>query len=268
MELFDTHFHFYGEVCPAEYVQTVETELARISGDPALRMGYAAMGGDFMESERAAIFAGAVPNAVFACGVHPHSAEAFLQEKPDFSCFRGHPKLAAVGEIGLDYYYDTSPREQQKQVLEYFLALAAQWELPVVIHIRDQEDCDGAYLDAYERLKDFAAAGGKMVIHCFSGTPEWAERFLSLGAYLGVTGMVTFRKGDNIRTLAQLIPADRLLLETDSPYLAPVPMRGNPNHPGWLWFVAKAVAECRGVTVNEILELTSQNARSFYSKGF
>ena len=191
-----------------------------------------------------------------------------MQEQPDFSCFRGHPKLAAVGELGLDYYYDSSPREQQKQVLEYFLTLALDWQLPVVIHIRDQENCDQAYFDAYERLKDFASGGSKMVIHCFSGTPEWAEKFLSLGAYLGVTGMVTFRKGDNIRELARLIPDDRLLLETDSPYLAPVPMRGNPNHPGWLYFVAKAVSECRGVTVSEILELTSGNARSFYSKGF
>ena len=270
MELFDTHFHFYGESTPVEYISNVHLAL---SAEPQLaagkvdRLRLLAVGGDFLESCRAKEFANVVTDTLYAAGIHPHQAEAFLKEKQDFSCFfRDGTPPAAIGELGLDYYYDNAPRTMQLQVLEHFLALALEKQLPAIIHIRDKEDCDSAYRDAFDVLKEFANSGGKMDIHCFAGTPEWAEKFLALGAFCGVTGMVTFRKAENIRTVVGVIPDDRLLIETDAPYLAPVPHRGKENHPGFLIHVAKCVAELKGMATGELAALTARNAERLFLK--
>ena len=173
-------------------------------------------------------------------------------------------QLAAVGELGLDYFYEQSEREVQRSVFAEFLELALQWRRPAIVHIRDKEESSAAYEDAEALLRDFSAAGGSFVVHCFAGTPAEAETFLAMGGYLGVTGMVTFRRAENIREVLKLIPDERLLIETDSPYLAPVPHRGAQNHPGYLGLIAARVAEVRGCSTPELAALTFQNACRFF----
>ena len=270
MELIDTHFHFYGEATPPEALRQIREDLelaCRETGMEPPRLGLVAAGGDYLESLRAREFARIAPRCRYAAGVHPHQAEAHLANAAaeDFAVFAGDPKLAAVGELGLDYYYDGSPHPAQRSVLERFLALALDWQLPAVIHLRDKDGSDDAYCDALPMLTDFAAAGGRFVVHCFAGGPVWAERFLALGAMLGVTGMVTFRKAENIREVVRLIPGERLLVETDSPYLAPVPFRSRPNSPGFLPLVAARVAAERGVPTEAIARSTTANARRFFA---
>jgi TatD DNase family protein len=259
MELFDTHFHFYGDKqTPEEYYEQIKT--------PELKYLLAA-GADLKESRTAQGFAEAIDNSWFAAGIHPHSAEEF-ENIQDFEEFKNHPKLAAVGEIGLDYFYDNSPRKIQRSVMENFLTMALEWEKPAIIHIRDGEDKFDAYADGLAMLKDFAGDNGRFVVHCFSGTPGWAEKFMELGAFLGVTGIVTFPRASNIRETLKIIPEERLVIETDSPYLAPVPYRGKTNNPGYVIKVAEKIAEERGKDIEEIASITTANAfRLFKIKG-
>jgi TatD DNase family protein len=256
MKLFDTHFHYYGELGPTDYLKSISTpELAYL-----LAVGDAVSG-----SERAQHFAEQIDCAWFAAGVHPHNAADFLRDGADFSRFNGHPKLVAIGELGLDFYYEHSERAIQHQVFEHFLQIALEWKLPAIVHCRDCDNNFEAYQRTFDILRGFAADGGKFVVHCFSGTPHWAEQFLELGGYLGVTGMVTFPKAANIRDTLTVIPADRLLLETDSPYLAPLPYRGKTNNPGYIIKVAEKIAAERNKTVDEIAAITTANAFRFFS---
>jgi len=256
MELFDTHFHYYDkEQSPNEYYEDIKT--------PELKYLLAA-GADFEESRAARRFAEEIENCWFSAGVHPHSATE-LKDIKSFDEFKGHDKLVAIGEIGLDYFYDNSPRKIQRSVMEQFLLLALEWNLPAIVHLRDVDGKFDAYADGLTMLKDFARDGGKFVVHCFSGTPEWAEKFLELGAFLGVTGLVTFPRATNIRETLAVIPNERLLIETDSPYLAPVPYRGKTNNPGYVIKVAEKIAEERACSVEEIAELTTNNAMRLFA---
>ncbi len=255
MELFDSHFHWYGEESPEAFCSLLPA---------GYQFKLMAVGGDFEESCRAQRFAEAIDFAWFAAGVHPHAADRYAGSIAEFDGFNGHPRLKAIGELGLDFFYDQSDRRFQFQVFEKFLALALDWHLPAIIHCRDKDDSDAAYRECYQLVRDFTAAGGSCVIHCFAGTPGWAERFLALGAYLGVTGMVTFPRAANIREVLQLIPADRLLLETDAPYLAPVPYRGQTNHPAYVVEVAKRVAAERHCSPEAVAAQTTANAGAFF----
>ena len=267
MEIFDTHFHYYGESSPKEFAGNIRTAL---DVPPQRELGsferiyLNALGSDYMESCRAREFAQAVPDAVFCVGVHPHQAEEHYAALHSFEEFRNHPKLVGIGELGLDYYYESSPRHLQQKMLDEFLALALEWGLPAVIHLRDKDDVWQAYEDGFAQLKNFAAGGGRFEIHCFAGTPAWAEKFLELGAYLGVTGAVTFRRADNIRETVKHIPLERLLVETDSPYLAPVPHRGRENLPGFVTLVAAKVAEVKEITLAECAAVTTANGLRFF----
>ena len=252
MKLFDTHFHYYPEDGePEEYWERIKiTELAYVL----------AAGADYDESCYARDFAAAVPHAWFAVGVHPHSADQYGDGIGMFQEFKGNEKLIAIGEIGLDYFYENSDRQSQWVIMENFLELALEWHLPAVVHCRDQENKDHAYYDAYRILRDFAKSGGRFDVHCFAGSPDWLEKFLELGAWVGVTGMVTFPKAENIREMLKFIPDNRLLLETDSPYLAPIPYRGQRNHPGYLIKVAEKVAAEKDITIEKCAKLTTANA--------
>lgn len=267
MELFDSHFHFSGKAAPTEYFRNAMAEAAAPpqsdAGVPET-LSLMAVGGDFNESSRSQKFAQAVESAYCAIGVHPHCADNFLSSRNDFSVFRGEPKLKAVGELGLDYFYDSSSRAGQREVFERFLELALAWKLPAIIHLRDRNGVWSAYEDGLAMLTSFATAGGSFVVHCFSGTPAWAEKFLSLGAFLGVTGLVTFKHAENVRETLSVIPDDRLLIETDSPYLAPEPRRGIENNPGLLALIASRVAAERRQTFEQIARLTTENAHRFF----
>lgn len=257
MELFDTHFHYYDkDQTPREYYDSIKI--------PELKYLLAA-GADFAESRTARSFAEAIENSCFSAGVHPHSAAEF-EGIEAFDEFKDHAKLAAIGEIGLDYFYDNSPRKIQRSVMEQFLALALQWNLPAIVHLRDADGKFDAYADSLAMLKDFASDKGAFVVHCFCGTPGWAEKFLELGAFLGVTGIVTFPRAVNIRETLEIIPDERLLIETDSPYLAPLPYRGKSNNPGYVIKVAEKIAEERGKSIEEIAELTTNNGLRLFKQ--
>ena len=267
MELFDTHFHYSGEVSPQEYYARITADAALCSdaaGNAELKHLMLAAGGSYQESVNAQNFAETIEQAYFACGVHPHQAAEYMTSKEDFAPFKGHEKLVSVGEIGLDYFYEESPRDEQLQVFEKFLNLALEWDKPAMLHLRDQNDRFDAYFDALELIKPFAAAGGRFVIHCCTAPSDIAGKFLEHGAMIGVTGIITFKAANNVREMLKIVPDDRLLIETDSPYLAPVPFRGRENTPGLITMVAEKLACERGMTIETIAALTTANAKRFY----
>jgi len=273
MKLYDTHFHFSGECTPAEYLNRIVCDLERSARKAGLadketpEMWLTSVGGDYLESLRAREFASVTPRCRFAAGVHPHGAAEYLAAREDFSVFRADPLLVAVGELGLDYYYELSDREAQRRVFAEFLDLALEWDKPAVVHLRDRDGADDVYCDGLALLEPFAGRGGRFVVHCYAGNREYMDEFIGLGAYVGVTGMATFRAAENIRADLAAIPDDRLLIETDSPYLAPVPFRGGENSPGLLPLVAAEAARVRGSTLEDIAMLTWRNALEFFRIG-
>ena len=208
--------------------------------------------------------AGRFDGVYFAAGLHPLDIMKHPGEADEFKSFAEAPRFVAVGEIGLDYYYERDTREKQLEVFRSFLELALHLDRPAIIHTRDVDGSMLAYDDAYGILSDFAHAGGQFVLHSFAGSIADFERFDALGAYFGCGGMVTFKKADNIRALALRYPEDRILLETDSPYLAPVPFRGQENHPGFLPWTAHALAALRGWSMKTTAALTTSNAKRFF----
>ena len=254
----DTHFHA-GEYLPDFEVYTREAAEAGVG-----TMLLCVSGAD---EARYVQDAAARSTAIgYAVGIHPHNAESDRDFLPHLDEFAGDAKLAAAGEIGLDYYYDFCPRQIQLEVFGFQLEWALKQQLPAVVHCRDKAESELAYADAYSLLKPFAERGGKFVLHCYAGTPAYAEKFAVLGSYFGVGGMITFGKADNIRELAKLFPADRLLLETDAPYLAPKPYRGKPNHSRYIPLIGAKLAEVRGITPEECARLTTANAARLFPR--
>ena len=271
IKLFDTHFHLPDDVENgiAGFDAEMSGHLTQSAGALTLppeefELSMLAAGGDHTSSVFARDYAKTHANCYYSCGVHPHQAAEYLKNPEDFSIFKNDPKLVAIGEIGLDYFYEESPIAEQITVFEKFLALALEWNLPAMLHIRDKNDSFDAAEDALVRLKDFVAAKGRFVIHCCTIPADKISRFLDLGAMIGVTGMITFKRAENVREMLREVPLDRLILETDSPYLAPVPFRGKPNTPGLLPLAAQALAIEKGLTLSELGELTTANAERFY----
>lgn len=215
---------------------------------------------------RAEDLAAAVPIAerydwIYASvGLHPHEARHFQDSHlEELRTLLGHPKVLAVGEIGLDYYYDHSPREVQKQVLIQQLELAREVNLPVIIHCRD------AWSDLREIVGSHghsATLGG--ILHCFTGSREDAFEFLDVGFLISFAGNVTFKKAENLRAVAREIPLDRLLTETDSPYLAPVPYRGKRNEPAYVREVTRELAALHNLSEEEMGQQAVGNFARFF----
>lgn len=201
-----------------------------------------------------------VPGIYAAVGVHPHHATTLTPAGLDaLTALMRHPKVLAWGEIGLDYYYDHSPRDVQQAAFACQLQAASQCGVPVVIHTRDAEE---ATLDALRRYPP--PRGGH--VHCFTGTPAMAEQLLAMGWYIGFTGIVGFKKAASVREALALVPLERLLLETDSPYLAPAPHRGKRNEPAFVRYVAEAIAEAKGVDVAEVVAHSTRNFYQVYGR--
>ena len=267
MEIFDTHFHLEAEDEFSTFLQRSYADL-RLASENFLtvpdKLLMLCAGGSFAGSLRAMEFAQYAPEVYFSCGVHPHDAGEYRQKHSDFSCFKDHPKLLAIGEIGLDYFYDFSDRASQLPVLEEFLALALEWDKPAMLHLRDKDNSRQAYDDALALLREFSSFGGRFVIHCYAGNGEDARKFLDMGGFFGVTGMYTFKAAGNIREAISVIPSDRLLIETDSPYLSPVPYRGRNNTPGMVALVAESLGASRQMTPEAAVELFTANGKHFY----
>jgi TatD DNase family protein len=199
-------------------------------------------------------------------GVHPH--EAKLAADSDFvrmEQLARHPKVIAWGEIGLDYYYDHSPRETQKEVFVRQMELAAAAKLPIVIHCRPSEGSDDAWEECLGLIGEhWAPRGLGGILHCFTGNWPQAKSALDMGFMISFAGNVTFPKAQQIRDAALEVPLDRMLIETDSPYLAPVPHRGKRNEPAFVTETARKLGELRGLSSDEVGEQTSRNFYKFF----
>ncbi len=227
--------------------------------------------GTDLASSRAAIALAEKYSGVYAtAGVHPHaSADLRPDALDELATLVNHPQVVAIGEIGLDYYRDYAPREAQCTAFECQLALAVSTGKPVVVHIRDRGERWEAYDAALTRLADWVAervAEGRPpgVLHCFSGDLEAAQRGLELGFYLGVDGPVTYPSAVPLRALVAQVPLERLLLETDCPYLTPQARRGQRNEPAFLPYIAQRVAEVCGVPLSRVAEQTTASARHLF----
>ncbi|MEQ9619410.1 MAG: TatD family hydrolase [Deltaproteobacteria bacterium] len=218
-----------------------------------------AISSDLPSSESTTSISDSLDNVFAAVGVHPHAAETLNDD-----VIRGIEKLSkesktvAIGETGLDYYYMNSEKDVQIDSLIEHINLARRSELPLVIHVRDA-DRDLMEILGKERISERTG-----VIHCFTGDYETACNYLDLGFYISFSGIATFKKSEEIRDAAKKIPADRILIETDSPYLAPVPFRGRKNEPAYVKFVAETIARVRGVSVEKIAEITTENAQALF----
>lgn len=201
------------------------------------------------------------PNMYAAVGVHPSDIGDLNEETyvwlKEQTC---HPKTVAVGEIGLDYYWDkdSGVQECQRMWFRRQLNLAAECKLPVVIHSRDAAE------DTLQIMREAAAQGIPGVIHCYSYSPEMAKEFVRLGYYIGVGGVVTFKNAKKLKDTVREIPPERILLETDCPYMAPEPHRGERNNSGYLTYVAEKIAELKGLSVREVEEITRRNAKTLF----
>ncbi len=194
-----------------------------------------------------------------AVAVHPHDAKDFTDADIDqLTQWAQRPKVKAIGEIGLDYYYDLSPREVQREVFARQLELAVQLGLPAILHIRD------AHGDVTDMLRARRGSLPPFVVHCFSGSWESAKGYMDMGAMVSLAGPVSFKKAVNLHEVARNVPLDRLMIETDSPYLSPEPVRGKRNDPRHVAHVAAAVAALRGEPVEVIARATLDNAKRFY----
>ena len=199
-------------------------------------------------------------------GIHPH--EAKLANEVDFAeldRLAKRPKVIAWGEIGLDYFYDHSPRDVQQQVFAQQLEMARAAKLPVVIHCRPSDGSDNAWEECLTQLQQkWAPSGLGGILHCFTGTWAIAKRALDMGFMISFAGNVTFPKAQQIRDAAKEVPLDRMLIETDSPFLAPVPYRGKRNEPAFVKEVAQQLGELRGFTTEEMGQRTSRNFYNFF----
>ena len=250
--LFDTHAHYDDEAFDADR-DAVLTAL------PGQGVGLVLNPGCEVESSRKAVqYAAAYPHVYAAVGIHPENCGGYTAG--DLAALRQlaqQPKTAAIGEIGLDYYWaENPPRDLQQQVLRDQLTLAGELALPVIIHDRE------AHADTLSIIREFPDVTG--VFHCFSGSPEMAQELLKLGWYLGFDGPVTYKNARRAPEVAAVTPLDRMLIETDSPYMTPVPYRGRRNDSGYVHLVAEKLAEWKGVTPEEIARITTENGKRLF----
>jgi TatD DNase family protein len=202
------------------------------------------------------------PGVYCSLGTHPHYAQEELDISVDDLMRRAvHPKIAAIGEAGLDYHYDFSARDAQQLTFRRHIAAARNTGLPLVIHSRDADS------DMKEILTEEVGKGAfAAVLHCYTGGPELAQRAVELGFSISFTGILTFKHSDPLREIARELPSDRILVETDAPYLAPVPHRGRRNEPAYVVETAQVLAETRGVTLSEISRQTTENFFRLFAK--
>jgi TatD DNase family protein len=202
------------------------------------------------------------PEVFCAIGIHPHEAgKEGLDDPAPLLELAPHPRVVAIGETGLDYFYDFSPRDRQAASFRTHIAAARQADLPLVVHTRDADDDTMAILEAAMEEGPFMG-----VVHCYSSSRRLAERAVAVGLYLGIGGILTFKKSDELRAIVRDMPLDRLLLETDAPYLAPVPFRGRTNEPAYTAYVAKVLAEVKGLPLAEIERATTENFFRLFPK--
>ena len=249
--LFDTHAHMND---PA-FDEDRETVLLGLRDKS---VAYMMNVGCCMDSSRDCIaMAEKYPFVYASVGSHPDSADEVNEGALDtYRQMAQHPKVLAIGEIGLDYYYETIPRETQIKAFRMQMELARELKMPVIVHERNAHD------DGMRVVKEFKDVTG--VFHCYSGSAEMARQLVDMGWYIGFTGVLTFKNARKAVETAQRIPLERIVLETDCPFMAPEPFRGKRNDPGYLYRMAERLAELRDISVEEVHRITTENARRLY----
>lgn len=250
MKLFDTHTHLNAQ-------QFEGTEATIIERAKAQQVAYmAVVGFDALTIQKSLQLSEQFGNVISVVGWHPTEANDYtpeierrLQEE-----WLTHPNVKMLGEIGLDYYWDTAPADIQQRVFRRQLAIAKEHGLPITIHNRDATE------DVYRILKEEGVPQAGGIMHSFGGTADEALRFVELGMHISFSGVLTFKKSEHVRQAAALVPLERLLIETDAPYLAPVPHRGKQNEPAFVRYVAETLASVRDLPLEELARITTQNA--------
>lgn len=215
------------------------------------------VGCDSVSNKKAKEIATNYNNVYFTVGFHPDDCDSYNQTELEDYLKENNNKLVAVGEIGLDYFHNKDNKEKQKQVFISQIKLANKYKLPIVVHCRE------AYGDTLEILTKYQAKYGA-VMHCYSGSWEYAKQLLKLGVKISFTGTVTYKNAKNIQEVAKNLPSDSFFFETDSPYLSPVPFRGQRNEPKNVAEIYKFVADLRGISFNQMAEIADNNAKNFY----
>lgn len=261
--LIDSHCHLNYEYLPKTQEQIIQE--ARDAGVGAM----ITVAAELEVIPKLEALSESYPFIYHSAGVHPHEAhsigttsEEITRSLDILKKAAQHPKCCAIGEIGLDYYYDHSPREIQKTVFNLQLELAIQTQLPVIIHSRDAENDLLKSLQSYAKKLPSGKPPG--VIHCFSGTRSFGEACIDLGFFISFSGILTFKNAEELRESARAFPLDRLLVETDSPYLAPIPFRGKKCEPSMVKWTAKKLAEIKGLSFEEIAQVTTVNAKTLF----
>lgn len=246
----DTHAHL-------EMLEDVEIVIKRALAHGVIRV--VAISSNLESSKRTLEIARTFPQVFAAVGVHPHEALSLDKRvMEELEKLLENPKVVAIGETGLDYHYMNSPREVQIASFKNHIELAKRLSLPLVIHVRD------AHEDVVSILKEQISEGIRGVIHCFTGDYLTADRYIDMGFYISFSGIITFKNTDKIREAARMIPPEKLLIETDSPYLAPFPFRGKRNEPAYVVYVAEKIAELRGEPLEKVAEETTRNAKELF----
>jgi TatD DNase family protein len=268
-ELFDSHAHVDGP----EFDADRDAVMARARDAGVKRIVVIGAVGDPTSAERAVALAERDPDVWATVATHPHDVKGLTPAWwATHERLARHPRVVAIGETGLDYYYDHSPHDQQQAAFVKFIELAHAVHKPVVCHIRSGRDDasarEGTGPDAHEDARAILRTGRAMelgcVIHCFTGTPDDARAYAEMGCYVSFSGIVTYKTAQGLRDAVPLVPRDRLLIETDCPYLAPLPMRGRRNEPAWVRHTAEVVARCAGLSFDELAQITTENANRVY----
>lgn len=248
--IFDTHAHYDDEAFDLDR----DTLLASLKSKG---IGYVIdCGCDVASSEKAIELSEKYDFIYAAVGIHPHEAEdAKDGDLEIIKRLTEHEKVVAIGEIGLDYHYDFSPRELQKEYFEKQIILANELDMPIIVHDRE------AHEDTMKLLRKYKPKG---VLHCFSGSVETAKEIISLGMYIGLGGAVTFKNAKKPIEVAEYLPLDRLLLETDAPYMSPVPYRGKRNDSSLIPYTALKIAEAKGVEAQAVVDAACENAKRLF----
>jgi TatD DNase family protein len=270
VELFDSHAHVDGP----EFDADRDEVLARARAAGVKRMVVIGAVGDPSSAERSVALAEQDPDVWATVATHPHDVEKMT---PDWWAtherLARHPRVVAIGETGLDYYYDHSPHEVQQAAFRRFIELAHAVDKPVVCHIRSRRDDaaadpHGTGRDAHDDARAILTAGRAVelgcIIHCFTGSPDDSKAYAEMGCYVSFSGIVTYKTAQQLRDALPLVPRDRLMIETDCPYLAPVPKRGKRNEPAFVKHTAELIAQVLGMSYEELARVTTENTCRVY----
>ena len=253
MEIFDSHTHLND--APFDGRHAEEIEKAQSLG--VIKMNI--VGSNYQLNDAAIALADKFDSCYATIGWHPDDAAEFDAAAEDYLLSAAkNPKVIAIGEIGLDYHWMVRPKEEQAAVFRQQIQISKQVKLPFQVHTRD------ALADTYTIIKDEGVGPAGAIMHSFSGSLEDAERFIALGMLISFSGVVTFKNARNVQETAANLPLDKILVETDAPYLAPIPFRGKENTPGYTRYVVEKVAELRGLTVEEVAAATTENALKIF----